>query len=265
MERISFYVNKEEDDAVCIAKKVFESIKNSDIYKIDTDNPDIMIVFGGDGTLIHYLKSVNYSPASKYIGVNCGTLGFMQDFEVSKEDDFDADSFVNDIPNLVEKKVNFVLLKAARSNKQAMLFAINDIYIARSDDKALRMKVYIDEEFLEDYVGTGMIFSSQNGSTARNLSARGSIIFPGIDLIQMTPTESNPNNKLRSLDKSVCVPKTMKISLITGNESIKILCDGINRFNGPLSKIEISLSEKYITKLVPKGKSYTSKIRDKLI
>ncbi len=258
MKKVSLYVNKTKDEASFIASKVKESLIKHN-YIIDNINPDIVIGFGGDGTLIHFLNSVNYSADSKYLGVNCGTLGFMQDFDVS-----DADEFVRKIPTYIEKRYNFISLKIPEIHTNMDFLAINDFYIASSNDSALRMKVYIDGEFLENYMGTGMLFASTVGSTARNLSSVGAILFPEIETLQMTPGEATFNKSVKILPKSICMPKDTIVKLIPEGK-IKILSDGIKVFDNKAKEIEISYSEKYLTKLVDKNLSFTSRIRNKLL
>ena len=258
IKRVKLYVNSTKEKAVIISKKVrYALIQNG--YEIVEDDADLVIGFGGDGTLIKWLNEQKKYPKEKYIGINCGTLGFMQDFEAD-----DVDDFVKNIPTYVEKRLYYVTLQL--DNKKFFLHAINDFCILNAADKTFRVNVSIAEDFLETYVGTGLIFASPTGSTARNISSVGSIMFPEIKAMQMTPIEPIVNSKIHCIPKSICIPLGKTVTLTPVNEDkIKILADGICVYEQLPKKITISLSRRYVTTLTDKRNSFAKKIREKLI
>ncbi len=261
IKKIELYVNTTKENAYNLSKKIEEKLTNLG-YIITDDNPDLVIGFGGDGTLINFLRSKSYITSAKYIGVNCGTLGFLQDFNVES-----IDEFTKNIPNYVEENLDFISLSGNYNDNYFLNFlSLNEFYIASDTEKPLRMKVQIGDEFLEDYVGTGIIFSSPTGSTARNLSSVGSIIFPKIKAFQMTPSEAIVNKAMRCLPKSICIPKGYTVTLTPNLEdTFKIVSDGNKVYSGNLSKIQIEYSDFYMTKLTNKENTFISKHREKLI
>ena len=263
LKNIELYANTKKDKALSLLSKLRDFLITSG-YTLSYDKntkPDLVIGLGGDGTLLHWLNNNNYDTNAKYIGINCGTLGFLQDFEV-----IDIKNFVDNIPNYVERRLHFVKLEVIKDNNKYSFFALNDFKISADNCKALRSQVKINNEILENFVGTSLIFSSPTGSTANNLSAGGSIICPELETIQMTPSEATINSKLRSLSKSICFPKEYFINLepIT-SDKIKIMADGNVVFVGNYSQITISYSDEYITKLTDTKNNYIKKIREKLI
>ncbi len=257
---VQLYVNGSKNNAIIISENIRKALILNG-YSISDDNPDIVIGFGGDGTLLNFLSDKNYSTTSNYIGVNCGTLGFMQDFDV-----LDVNDFVKNIPNYIEQKLYFISLRVITDNDILSFKALNEFYLLNNMDKSFRVHIKVNDEFLEDYVGTGMLFSTPTGSTARNLSSIGSIISPGIEAIQMTPSEAIVNSKMRCLPKSICFPRDTTISLTPLNQDeIKILADGKNLFEGTFKKIDISYSNNFIVKLTDLNNNFISKIRKKLI
>lgn len=263
LNNVELYVNNTKDKALTLSKEVGDYL-NSCGYNLVNDksiDPDIVIGFGGDGTLLKWLISKNYNTNAKYIGVNCGTLGFLQDFEVTN-----VKNFVDNIPNYFEQKLNFVELKiTGNNNKQHTFFALNEFKITTCNAKALRTRVKINNALLENFVGTGLILATPTGSTAQNISSVGSIIYPGIEAIQMTPSEANINNKMRCLSKSICIPKGITINLTPKSpESINIVSDGEIVYSGLYSKINITYSNSYLTKLTSTKNNFIKKIRKKL-
>lgn len=260
MKNVQLYVNRIKDDAILIANNVEKELIDKG-YNITKTEPDLVIGFGGDGTLIHWLRSTNYNTNSKYIGVNCGTLGFLQDFDVTN-----PEAFVNNIPNYVEEKLNFVTLLLYNKDNIITFYALNEFNILNNNDNTFRAKIMIENGFLENFAGTGFIFSTPTGSTAHNISSIGAIIYPGIEAIMMTPSEAIVNSKVRCLSKSVCIPKGIEITLFPGNDDdIKILSDGGKIYTGKYERISISYSNKYMLKLTNKLNNFVSKIREKLI
>lgn len=261
IKRVKLYVNDSKEKAKTVSKKVELALINNNYVIVDYD-ADLVIGFGGDGTLLKWISESRSYPKEKYIGVNCGTLGFMQDFDVE-----DAEEFVKNIPNYVEKRLYYVELQLKVEGKEELRFyAVNEFNVLNAEDKTFRTNVSIGGEQLETYVGTGLIFATPTGSTARNISSVGSIMFPEIEAMQMTPIEPIVNSQIHCMPKSICIPKSMVITLTPVNDSkIKVMADGIRAYEGLFDEITITLSDKYMTALTDKKNSFVKKIREKLI
>lgn len=269
-KKVQLFVNNTKEGAVNISKYVEEALLAEGYIVGDFKYPDIVIGFGGDGTLLKWLGNKRYRTDAKYIGVNCGTLGFMQDFEVKSRSD--ARELVKNISSYSEEKLRFVslaLIKKGNCTGTTVLEgfdALNEICILNNEEKSFRTSVSICDEFFENFVGTGLIFSSHTGSTARNLSSGGSIICPGIDTVQMTPIEPIVNRQMHCLPKSICVPKSVKITLLPMNpDKIKIIADGTKVYEGEYEKLVIECSDFYMTKLCRDKNSFIKAIKEKLI
>lgn len=260
LNKVKLFVNSSKDKAFLLSELVKKELASNG-YEITDVNPDIVIGFGGDGTLLRWLNSENYLLESKYIGVNCGTLGFMQDFEIQ-----DVKEFVKNIPNYAEQKIPFISIEIIKGKNKIICNAINDFNTLNGDDKSFRVDVNIGNEFLETFAGTGLIFASPTGSTAHNLSSIGSIVYPTMEVIQITPQEAIVNSKIRCLPKSICIPKGVNISLTPVNDDkIKIISDGIKVYHDTFDKINIYYSDMYMTKLTNPTDNFIQKVREKLI
>lgn len=259
-KRIHLYVNTTKQEAINCSEEVrSELIKQG--YKIVEDNADIIIGFGGDGTLLHLLNESNYNLSASYIGVNCGTLGFLQDFNVTN-----VESFVRNIPCYEEQQLKFIDLQIEIAGKKYEYKALNEFAIQDSQDKTFRTGVYVNNIFLENYVGSGMIFSTPTGSTALNLSAGGCIVHPNLECIQITPREAITNSKMHCLSKSICVPSGFDITLDPNSDSdVKIYVDGKLAYTGLYDNIYICYCGCCMTKLKERRDSFIKTIREKLI
>lgn len=264
MSNVELYVNDTKPKALKFKNEIEAELKNFG-YNLLTDfsekKPDLTIGLGGDGTLLKWLSQRNYSTKSKYLGINCGTLGFMQDFEAKNISDV-----ISNIPNYVEENLHFVELKLITKDKKKIFLALNEFNILNNHDKSLRINVDIDGESFETFFGTGLLFSTPTGSTAQNISSGGSIMYPSIEAIQMTPSEPIINKKMRCLAKSICIPKNVYINLRPVNkDEIKIIADGRRLHEGTFESIEIHYSNSYLTKLTNLNNTFVTKVREKLI
>lgn len=260
MKKVQLYVNSTKQEAIELANKVEQELLREK-YKIVEDDADIVIGFGGDGTLLHFLKHNKYNVDASYIGVNCGTLGFLQDFNVQ-----DVKEFVTKIPLYIPHTLNLIALEIEVEGNKKTFKALNEFIVQDACDKSFRTSIDIGGEFLEDFVGTGIIFSTPTGSTALNLSAGGAILHPYIKAIQITPREAISNSKMHCLSKSICIPNGIDIVLKPNNNSdIKIYSDGENVYSGPYDKIRITYSKRCVFKLKDKQDSFIKTIKEKLI
>jgi len=262
--KVRLYVNTTKVAALLKAEKLSKELQKFGYQEVALGE-DIVIGFGGDGTLFHFLNENNYNVHSKYIGINCGTLGFLQDFDAE-----DVQDFVANIPNYVEQKLNFVNLEVECDGIKKSFYALNEFSLHHFKYKSFKAQVLIGKEKLEDFVGTGVIFSTATGSTALGLSAGGAILHPSIQAIQMTPREAIVNKKTHSLPKSICIPKGIEIVLkplspIKEERRLSIDSDGEEVFNGIYDSIKITYSNKGITKLKPVQDNFVQTIREKLI
>ena len=260
MQKIQLYVNSTNVKAKKASERIRKELEQIG-YDVVDNNADIVIGFGGDGTLLHFLRSVNYKTKAKYIGINCGTLGFLQDFEVK-----DIKDFVQNIPFYVSHKLKFVVACVEVNGEKYEYKALNEIMMQDAENKSFRTTMRIQDEFVQNYVGTGLIFSTPTGSTALNLSAGGSIIHPSLESIQITPREAISNSKMHCLSKSMCLPSNFQITLTPGRDKkIAIYSDGEEVYKGSYDNITISYSNEGILKLANTKDGFVKTIREKLI
>lgn len=259
-ERIQLYVNTTKKEAVKLAEKVKEELIRQG-HKVVEKYPTLIIGFGGDGTLLNLLRENNYEIDAMYIGVNCGTLGFLQHFNVK-----DVEEFVKNIPNYKAQTLRFIGLNFIANHTTHEYCALNEFVIQDEEDKTFRTKVSVEGEFLENYVGSGMIFSTPTGSTALNLSAGGCIVHPQMETIQITPREAIANSKMHCLSKSICIPSEYSVKLQPNSDNeVKIYADGQRVYTGPYKDLFVYYKKIGLTVLMDEKDSFIKTIREKLI
>lgn len=149
---------------------------------------DILIVLGGDGTLLHVAGE-----ASKLqlpvLGINLGSLGFLT--EVAADERYQAlETLLAEDEVRMEKRI---MLTAAYVNgvtgkKSASMHALNEVVIVKKSTEAMiRLRCWADKEYVTTYRADGLIMATPTGSTAYNLSAGGPVVHAELDAIVVTP------------------------------------------------------------------------------
>lgn len=263
INNIELYINPEKEEALSTSRRIIEQLPKYN-YKLTNNScsiADLTIGLGGDGTLLHWLKKNNYTPESKYIGVNFGTVGFIQDFSI-----YDVDMFLQNIPTYIEEKLFFVSADLITLDDEILHFeALNDIIARNIHDRVIRAKAYINNDFLETVSCTALLFCSQTGSTARNISSMGSILFKGIEAFQMTPIEPSVQPSMMNIPKSICFPKDTTVTLFpTNTNEIALVADSEIVYRGNYKCINIKYSNLHLTKLTNPNNNYSSTLRKKI-
>lgn len=157
---------------------------STDIEEIPEET-ECIIVLGGDGTLLQAANDVCKRDLPM-LGVNMGTLGFLTDIE--KHQIYGALDLLRKDEYKIEERM---LLEASYRNEQGeqvTKIALNDVVLNKGRFYHLvSVKIYINNELLDQYIADGVIVSSPTGSTGYNLSAGGPVMLPTMDGIIITP------------------------------------------------------------------------------
>lgn len=159
--------------------------KKSATAKIVAQNCDVLLAFGGDGTILSAAQLVGRAQVP-ILGVNTGRLGFLTET--------DTDELFEILPSIIAGKFSvesrMTLEAGILHNKKhlARLTALNDIILDKgSYARTITIEVHIGKEYLQTCVADGLIISTPTGSTAYSLSAGGPILEPTIDGIIIAP------------------------------------------------------------------------------
>jgi NAD+ kinase len=151
------------------------------------EEADVVIAFGGDGTLLEAASAVAHSPHdAPLVGVNLGHLGFLT--EVGRTEMIAALDRLIDGGTTIEERLllsGFVTRDLAATEAH---LALNDIVVTRGAlARMIEIDVEVDGQFVSHVKADGLIVATATGSTAYNLSAGGPILHPSVDAIVLTP------------------------------------------------------------------------------
>lgn len=147
-------------------------------------NADMVICFGGDGTILHMAKAATRK-GIPLLGVNIGTMGFMAELESSE---------LEKLSLLAEGKYRLdsrMMLDVTVQRDRDILFhdiCLNDVVITKGAiARVVHLNVKCDGVQAMEFGGDGVILATPTGSTAYSFSAGGPIVEPGADNIIITP------------------------------------------------------------------------------
>lgn len=189
-------VHRGDDFSQTMCQKIRQELEKYD-FLFDDLEPELVIYVGGDGTLLKaFHKWIDRIDDIVFTGIHTGTLGFSTDYTTDQLDEFIGD-LVRETPVYEEKRI--LQAECIHHNEQkTYYYALNEIRV-ENIVKTQVMDVYLDEDYFQTFRGNGLCVSGQYGSTAYNRSIGGAVIFPGLDLLQMTEISGIHHRHARSL------------------------------------------------------------------
>ena len=149
------------------------------------ENCDIVIVLGGDGTLLIAAKAIHERPIP-LLAVNLGSLGFLTALTV--EELFpELERALKGHHRLGHRRmINCSVERAGESIAQYL--ALNDVVLSKAPEaRMVEIDASVGRHFVCGYRGDGVILATPTGSTAYSLSAGGPIVFPTVAALCLTP------------------------------------------------------------------------------
>ena len=140
---------------------------------------DILIVLGGDGTILHAAKAAALQN-KPILGINIGRFGYMAGLEANEL------SLLENLLSgdyLTEKRM---LLQITYQGQ--VYHALNDAVISRGSlSRIVDIALNFNDTPVIQYRADGVIIATPTGSTAYSLSAGGPVVDPQIECILCTP------------------------------------------------------------------------------
>ena len=221
-----------------------------------TEQSDVIIAIGGDGTMLHTAHLIK-EKGIPVLGINTGKLGFMANIQPDR---------IEEALDSVIKNHYFIdrrFMLKAKTSENNVYYALNEFLFSKKDTSSMiTLEVDYDGQLINHYWADGLIVSSPTGSTAYNLSAGGPIVQPHTSVMVVTPI--NPH----TLTMRPLVLTSDKILTVKGSEtSEKILFsyDGIILPHNSELDVEITQSEFSVNLIQLPDQNYFETLRTKLM
>ena len=259
---ISNYNLESKKTTELLAKK----LKNKGFYISDKfdKNAELNICVGGDGAFLRAVHKHSFT-SIPFVGINTGHLGFFQEILPENIDLF-IDKYINE--DYVIEKIFLVHADISTKNREFQLFGVNEIVVKGIKSKVVHLEIFIDGNHLENFCGDGMIISTPVGSTAYNFSSGGSIIYPSLNTLQMTPLSPISSKAFRSLPNSAIIPGDLKITIkpeYRYENSILVIVDGVEYKYDNITKIDFTIPDKTISRLNFDKDMYWNNLKSKFL
>lgn len=224
------------------------------------DQADILLVLGGDGTLLAAAR-VAASRGIPILPINLGSLGFLTSFTV--EELYPAlEETLAGRSSMSERVMLQVELVRAGTIIDCQ-HVLNDAVLNKSAlARMIEVELFIGDEFVCRYRADGLVVATPTGSTAYSLSAGGPIVHPTVEAFVITPICPHTLT-----DRPVVVRDSCRIEMkLAGDaESVFLTLDGQTGI--PMQsedRIRIARSSLCLKLIQPPRKSYFEILRSKL-
>lgn len=221
---------------------------------------DLVVVLGGDGTLISVARLVGESEVP-ILGINLGSLGFLTEIPVSGLYDALESCLFRECKISKRMMLNVSLVRDGK--EIGSYLALNDAVINKgAPAKIISLDALVDGLFLATFKADGLIIASPTGSTGYSLSANGPIVDPTIDCLLITPICSHT---LTNRPIVVSADTDITVVLHSQMENVMLTLDG--QVGIPLERgDEMRVSRaKFRTRLILSDESdYFTVLRTKL-
>lgn len=218
---------------------------------------DLLIAFGGDGTILHLARTVALHNVP-VLGINLGSLGFMSELEPNELErlrDLKSWNFAVDSRMMLDVTV-------LREGKPVYSnIALNDAVISKgSVARVVRLDVSTEEGRLTKITGDGAIVATPTGSTGYSMAAGGPIVEPTAHNLLLTPICPHST---RAGSYVLSPEHTILVETADANRKFVYLSvDGSKAFslkNGDIVRVRQS---RFVTKLVRLSKKSFCEILD---
>ncbi|MDJ0806551.1 MAG: NAD(+) kinase [Gammaproteobacteria bacterium] len=222
---------------------------------------DLVIVVGGDGTMLHAARSL-----ARYdiplLGINLGRLGFLTDISPAEI----RPKLSQILTGHYEEEVRFLLRlnMGDESKTNGGIRAFNDIVLHKWNiARMIEFETYVNGQLVNDQRADGLIVSTPTGSTAYALSGGGPLMYPSLNALLLVPICPHTlSNRPIVVDGQ----SEIEIRLASGHaEGVQLTCDGqvtLPVMEGEI--IRIRKDEHRIRLIHPQGHDYYNTLRAKL-
>ena len=221
------------------------------------DGADIVLSFGGDGTL---LRTAHRFPDVPILGVNVGRLGFLTKVEVGEvEDAIDA---VEAGRSGLEQRMALDVAVEGAALGDVPAWALNDVVVDKSGTTSMiQVAATVDGAELNTYWADGLVVATPTGSTAYALSVGGPILTPGTETIVVAPIAPHTLTA-----RPIVLPCDAELVLRveTRDHPFAFACDGVSTAMEGGATVRIRRSAYTVPLVTLPGRDYFGTVRTKL-
>lgn len=266
IETFTLFIRQDEK-SMKIAETIRSHNNRSSRPLKETDNGDLIIAIGGDGTFLKSVTSTNFSKDKIYAGIHTGTLGFLQN--LSADEVFTLIKYLSYEKEIKTRKVLVSSIAVnLRDSKALNFYSLNEVLVVGSEYSKISFAEYINDELLQNVTGNGIIIATNTGDTAYSMNSGGAIDFS--NHFQLVCTLESPilNAAYERFITNPIICSKVKI-VPKPSANIRIIIDGILKDidSTQIESVEVSMLDgsNYINKFELEIYSKANIIRKKIL
>jgi NAD+ kinase len=223
----------------------------------------LLVVLGGDGTLLSVANSVGAADADvPILGVNFGSLGFLT--EATLDELYSSLEAALGGGARVETRMMLRATTLRAGTTLPVHLALNDVVITKAARARMTdLSVFVGDEFVTRVKADGLIVATPTGSTAYNLAAGGPIVQPVVDAIVLTPIAPH-----MLTNRPIVIPASSVVRVqpsIASRDELYVTFDGQDGYALEAGdEVRIQCAERRVRLLRPSSRSYFEVLRQKL-
>jgi NAD+ kinase len=206
----------EKETAGLVPSSALASARKPDL----ASQVDLLIVLGGDGTLLSMARAVG-DLGTPILGVNLGDLGFLT--ATTLDEMLPAADAALGGRMAVDERMMLAARLVRGGGVLGEFAALNDVVITKSAmSRIINLRVAVEGQYATAYRADGLIISTPTGSTAYCLSAGGPILFPTMDAVVLVPIASHTLT-----NRPIVLPGTQRIDVtLMSDQEVMLTIDG---------------------------------------
>jgi NAD+ kinase len=221
---------------------------------------DLLIVFGGDGTLLSAARALG-GHRVPILAVNLGGLGFLTSVTLDELYPLLEQVLAGEYHTSDRMMLDAEIRRKGKPPE--IQCALNDTVVNKGEKaRMLDFDVHVDGHHVGRYRADGLIVATPTGSTAYSLAAGGPIVDPSLDAFIITPICPH-----MLTNRPLVIPSSSRIDLdfTAASEPVYVTLDGqISLELEPADRVRITKSAKRVALVRPPSKSYFQILRSKL-
>ncbi len=214
---------------------------------------DIVVAFGGDGTMLDIVR--NLPSDLPILGINMGKIGFLTEIDENQMG-YAISSLISGDYTIERRS----MLKATYINQE--FYALNEVVVSCQDPCHVSVfDIYIDGILADTLRSDGVLVSTPTGSTAYSLSCNGPVLSPTVKALIVNGICPH---SLHSCP--IVVDDSMSIKISTKNNYMRVIADGtiVAKSQEEGMDINIEKGAKQASFVRLKNQNFYAKLRAKL-
>jgi NAD+ kinase len=225
------------------------------------ENPEAIIVIGGDGAMLDHVSKTEH-PELPIVGINAGSLGFLQEAGVAD---------VEDLVRALREDTYFIqklpLISVRKCDEHKKYYAFNEMVMERASSRAAHLMINIDGTRFEKFIGDGILIATPQGSTAYASAAGGAAIDTKVAALQLVPVNPHESREYHALRAPLVLAADSKIIIEPHDDKyrpVRLVTDGHTIAEG-VDAFEVRMAPQPVSMLHMPGFSYIGQLARTLL